>query len=34
MTPHPRNAHIKGEPQLPNRFIFGDAVDESGLEAT
>ena len=34
MTPHPRNARIKGEPQLPNRFIFGDAVDASGLEAT
>jgi hypothetical protein len=34
MTPHPRNARIKGEPQPPNRFIFGDAVDASGLEAT
>lgn len=34
MTPHPRNARIKGEPCLPNRFIFGDAVDENGLEAT
>ncbi|WP_159879748.1 hypothetical protein [Aquitalea denitrificans] len=34
MTPHPRNTRIKGEPQQPNRFIFGDAVDASGLEAT
>ncbi|MGC0154891.1 hypothetical protein ACPRNU_20730 [Chromobacterium vaccinii] len=28
----PRNARIRGEPFLPNRFIFGDAVDEQGLE--
>ncbi|MEN2427682.1 hypothetical protein [Chromobacterium vaccinii] len=28
----PRNARIRGEPYLPNRFIFGDAVDEQGLE--
>lgn len=34
MTPHPRNARIKGESQPPSRFIFGDAVDASGLEAT
>ncbi|MBI3146059.1 MAG: hypothetical protein HYZ18_12550 [Pseudogulbenkiania sp.] len=32
MKPHPRNARIKGEPQPPSRFIFGDAVDEAGLE--
>ena len=34
MTPHPRNIRIKGKPQAPNRFIFGDAVDENGLEET
>jgi len=34
MTPHPRNARIKGEPQAPNRFIFGDAVGEAGLETS
>ncbi|XLM20499.1 hypothetical protein MKD33_20010, partial [Chromobacterium piscinae] len=28
----PRNARIRGEPFLPSRFIFGDAVDEQGLE--
>jgi len=30
----PRNARIKGEPFLPNRFIFGDAVDDQGLEGS
>ncbi|POZ61063.1 hypothetical protein [Chromobacterium alticapitis] len=28
----PRNARIRGEPFLPSRFIFGDAVDDQGLE--
>lgn len=32
MKPHPRNARIKGDPFVPNRFIFGDAVDDKGLE--
>ncbi|MBV8646010.1 MAG: hypothetical protein JOZ06_01280 [Paludibacterium sp.] len=32
MKPHPRNARIKGSALRPNRFIFGDAVDEQGLE--
>ncbi|UTH76501.1 hypothetical protein [Chromobacterium sp. IIBBL 290-4] len=30
----PRNARVRGEPFLPNRFIFGDAVDDQGLENT
>ncbi|OWY39032.1 hypothetical protein CEK28_09080 [Xenophilus sp. AP218F] len=34
MKPLPRNARIPGEPFLPSRFIFGDAVDEQGLEET
>jgi hypothetical protein len=33
MKPHPRNARIKGSALLPNRFIFGDALDASGLES-
>lgn len=32
MKPHPRNARIKGDPFIPSRFIFGDAVDDKGLE--
>jgi len=32
MKSHPRNAHIKGDPFVPSRFIFGDAVEEQGLE--
>ena len=28
----PRNARIKGDPFLPNRFIFGDAVGDQSLE--
>ncbi|WP_252346157.1 hypothetical protein [Paludibacterium sp. B53371] len=32
MKPHPRNARIKGSALRPNRFIFGDAMDEQGLE--
>ncbi|TCP11867.1 hypothetical protein EV683_11192 [Crenobacter luteus] len=32
MKSHPRNARIKGDPFLPSRFIFGDAVDDSGIE--
>lgn len=30
----PRNARIRGEPFLPSRFIFGDAVDDEGLEGS
>ena len=32
MKSHPRNARIKGDPFIPNRFVFGDAVEEKGLE--
>ena len=32
MKSHPRNARIKGDPFIPSRFIFGDAVEEKGLE--
>lgn len=32
MRPHPRNARIKGDPFAPGRFIFGDSVDDAGLE--
>lgn len=32
MKPHPRNSQIQGDPFIPNRFIFGDAVEENGLE--
>ncbi|TCW33487.1 hypothetical protein EV669_1013 [Gulbenkiania mobilis] len=32
MRPHPRNARIKGDPFLPGRFIFGDSLDDKGLE--
>lgn len=32
MKPHPRNARVKGTALRPNRFIFGDALDEQGLE--
>lgn len=32
MKPHPRNARVKGAALRPNRFIFGDALDEQGLE--
>jgi hypothetical protein len=32
MKPHPRNARVKGSALRPNRFIFGDALDEQGLE--
>jgi len=32
MKPHPRNARIQGSALRPNRFIFGDALDEQGLE--
>jgi hypothetical protein len=32
MKPHPRNARLKGSALKPSRFIFGDALDEQGLE--
>jgi len=32
MKPHPPNARVKGAALRPNRFIFGDALDEQGLE--
>jgi hypothetical protein len=32
MKPHPRNARVRGSALRPNRFIFGDALDEQGLE--
>ena len=32
MKSHPRHARIKGDPFIPSRFIFGDAVEEKGLE--
>ena len=32
MKPHPRNARVMGSALRPNRFIFGDAIDEQGLE--
>ncbi|WP_174875365.1 hypothetical protein [Vogesella oryzae] len=32
MKSHPRNARIKGDPFVPSRFVFGDAVEEQGLE--
>lgn len=32
MKSHPRNVPIKGDPFIPSRFIFGDAVEEKGLE--
>ncbi|MDN0085514.1 hypothetical protein QU487_22720 [Crenobacter sp. SG2305] len=32
MKPHPKNRPIQGDPFVPNRFIFGDAVDDKALE--
>ncbi len=32
MKPLPPRSRIKGDPFLPNRFVFGDAIDENGIE--
>lgn len=32
MKPHPRNERLQGSALPPSRFIFGDALDEQGLE--
>ena len=32
MRPIKASSSLPGDPFLPNRFIFGDAVDENGLE--
>lgn len=32
MRLHPRNKPVQGDPFVPNRFIFGDAVDGEALE--
>ena len=32
MKPLSPRSRLKGDPFLPNRFIFGDAIDENGIE--
>ena len=32
MKPLSPRSRLKGDPFLPNRFIFGDAIDQHGIE--